>query len=318
MSYEELRSKIISELTIIKNSGNVPSQWVFYFAPSIINLLSFDNTKRSFDIYEPDENIFALIDTNFRSSISRSEGYVFSAQGIYHKSGAYSRADFFTYEAGTNSMPGWLRDSDFRLVWLAAHRLSADNVNIRVDSKSMSGADIAGTVYGNVSAASTAYSYDKFATPRGHGFAAERANHMYDKLRGRDAQILGDNNARNGADRIVDGVYIQSKYCKTGSDCIKECFNKDGFRYWNADGTPMQIEVPSDKYDDAVKALEGRIRDGQVKGVKDPAKAKEIVRKGNYTYEQAKNIAKAGNIDSLKFDATTGLITGACAGGISA
>ena len=52
----------------------------------------------------------------------------------------------------------------------------------------------------------------------------------------------------------------------------------------------MQIEVPADKYDDAVKAMQDRIDKGQVPGVKD---AKEIVRKGNVTYEQAKNIAKA-------------------------
>ncbi|MDY6399810.1 MAG: hypothetical protein SPL10_00100 [Synergistales bacterium] len=80
----------------------------------------------------------------------------------------------------------------------------------------------------------------------------------------------------------------------------------------------MQIEVPSDKYDEAVNALKDRIKNGQVSGVTDPEKAKEIVRKGHYTYEQAKNIAKAGTIDSIKFDATAGMITGAYAGGISA
>ncbi len=310
MPYEKLRSKIISELTIIKNSGGGSYKWVYHFDPYVASLF-----KSEFDSYEPDENIFAVI--NMDSTGSR-EGFMFSAQGIYHK--AYSSADFFPYDASTDSIPDWLRYSCFRPVWLAAHRLLAGNTNIRADSKSFGGADIAGTVYGNVSATSTAYSYNKFATPQGHGFAAERANHMYDTLRGRDAQILGDNNARNGADRIVDGVYIQSKYCKTGSACIKECFNESGFRYVNENGSLMQIEVPSDKYDDAVKALEGRIRDGQLKnrGITDPSKAKEIVRKGNYTYEQARNIARAGTIDSLNFDATTGMITGACAGGISA
>ena len=313
MSYEELCSKIISELTMIKDDDRGSYGYEYYFAPAIP--LSFD--KRKYDIYEPDENIFAVI-----NNAGAYECFVFSAQGIYHKSGAYSRADFFLYEAGAGSLPRWLKDSPFRPVWIAAHNLLSGGANVRADarvgSNTFSGADIAGTIYGDVSAASTAYSYDKFATPQGHGFAAERANHMYDKLTGHDARILGDDNMLNGADRIVDGVYIQSKYCKTGSACIKECFSKDGFRYWNADGTPMQIEVPSDKYDDAVKALEGRIKNGQMKGINDPAKAKEIVRKGHYTYQQAKNIAKAGTIDSLKFDAATGMITGACAGGISA
>lgn len=122
------------------------------------------------------------------------------------------------------------------------------------------GAEAAGNVYGNISNAATNYGIDKFSTPRGHGFAAERANHLYDILHGKDSVIAGDNNAKNGADRIVDGVNIQSKYCKTGAKCIKECFENDRFRYFNADGSPMQIEVPLDKYDDAVKAMEERIK----------------------------------------------------------
>ena len=83
------------------------------------------------------------------------------------------------------------------------------------------GAEAAGNVYGNISNAATNYGIDKFSTPRGHGFAAERANHLYDILHGKDSVIAGDNNAKNGADRIVDGVNIQSKYCKTGAKCIK-------------------------------------------------------------------------------------------------
>ena len=40
------------------------------------------------------------------------------------------------------------------------------------------GAETAGTVFGNISNAATEYVYDKFNTPRGHSFAAERANHL--------------------------------------------------------------------------------------------------------------------------------------------
>lgn len=180
------------------------------------------------------------------------------------------------------------------------------------------GAEAAGNVYGNISNAATNYGIDKFSTPRGHGFAAERANHLYDILHGKDSVIAGDNNAKNGADRIVDGVNIQSKYCKTGAKCIKECFENDRFRYFNADGSPMQIEVPLDKYDDAVKAMAERIKKGQVPGVTDPAKAKEIVRKGNFTYEQAKNIAKAGTVESITFDAANGVVIAAYSFGLSA
>ena len=91
----------------------------------------------------------------------------------------------------------------------------------------------------------------KFGGERGHGFAGERANHLKDSWAGKKAKLTGDDNAKNGADRLVDGVKIQTKYCKTGSKCISECFENNTFRYLNSDGTPMQIEVPSDKYDSA-------------------------------------------------------------------
>ena len=40
--------------------------------------------------------------------------------------------------------------------------------------------------------------------------------------------------------------------------------------------------------------MEEKIRNGQVNGVMDPVEAKKIIRKGHFTYAQAKNIAKAG------------------------
>ena len=173
------------------------------------------------------------------------------------------------------------------------------------------------SIYGNVSNASTNYGLDKFSTPRGHGFAAERANHMYDILTGKKAVIVGDDNAINGADRMVNGVSIQSKYCSSGSKCIQECFHDGKFRYINSDGTPMQIEVPSDKYDSAVEAMKNRIRRGEVPNVTNPEEAENIVRKGNFTYEQAKNIAKAGTVESITFDSVNGAIIATTAFGVS-
>ena len=172
-------------------------------------------------------------------------------------------------------------------------------------------------IYGNVSNASTNYGLDKFSTPRGHGFAAERANHIYDTLTGKKAVIVGDDNAANGADRMVNGISIQSKYCSSGSKCIQECFRDGKFRYINPDGTPMQIEVPSDKYDSAVEAMKNRIRRGEVPNVTNPEEAKNIVRKGHFTYEQAKNIAKAGTVESIAFDSINGAIIATSAFGIS-
>lgn len=189
----------------------------------------------------------------------------------------------------------------------------------------------AGIIYGNVSNASTIYGMDKFNTPRGHGFAAENANHLYDKISKGDfigkesVKLTGEEIdqktgriIKNGADRVVDGVNIQTKYCASGSKCISECFENGKLRYLNSDGTPMQIEVPSDKYDAAVKAMENRIKNGEVPGISDPSKAKEIVKKGNFTYEQAKNIARFGTVESIAFDAVNGAIIATGAMGISA
>lgn len=188
--------------------------------------------------------------------------------------------------------------------------------NVKLD-ETLSGESVAGIVYGNVSNASTSYGMDRFNTLRGHGFAAERANHLFDKFTGKDARILGDDNAKFGADRIVDGVSIQSKYCNSGSKCIQESFKNGTFKYMNPDGSPMKIEVPSDKYDAAVQSMENRIRKGEVPGVTDIGEAKNIIRKGHFTYEQAKNIAKAGTVESITFDAANGAIIATSAFGVS-
>lgn len=177
-----------------------------------------------------------------------------------------------------------------------------------------------GTTLGVVKNTNLTYGMDKFNTPRGHGFAAERANHLYDVLNGKEASIVGDNNAKNGADRIVNGQKIQTKFCNSGAKCVAECFDTTThkMKYCLENGQPMQIEVPKDKYLDALKAMEERIKKGQVPGVSDPKKAKEIIKESPFTYEQVKNIAKFGTIESLTFDAINGVIISAEIMGISA
>src|SRR5690606_5741386 len=132
---------------------------------------------------------------------------------------------------------------------------------------------------------------------RGHGIAAERANDLIDKALGKDAVILGDDNSKNGADRLVNGDTIQTKYCASGGKAISECFEDGKFRYIQ-NGKPMQIEVPKDKYDQAVQSMRDRIDRGDLKelGITDPNQANSIIRKGNVTYKTAQRIAKAGTI----------------------
>lgn len=192
------------------------------------------------------------------------------------------------------------------------------NNEIKLNKKTHYGSEAGGIANDTYNTVNKLYDEEKFRARQGHGFAAERVEHLYDKLTGHDAKILGDDNIKNGADRIVDGTLIQSKCCRTGRACINECYDKNGnFRYL-MDGKPMKIEVPSDKFDGAVKALEEKIRDGNVPGVTNPAEAKNIVKKGHFTYNQIKNIAKAGTIESITYDSVNGVITSTSSFGITA
>ena len=180
------------------------------------------------------------------------------------------------------------------------------------------GEEVSGIAYGNVGVGETTYEMNKFHAQQGHGFAAERAEHLNDVYHGNDAKILGDDNAKNGADRLVNGTEIQSKYCRSGSACIQECFENGRYRYYSKNGKPMQVEVPIDMYDDEVKAMKRRIENKEVPGVTNPDEAENLVKKGHYTYAQVKKIAQAGTIESLSFDAANGAIIARDAMGITA
>ena len=346
-SKDKLRQDITAAIKSRLNAITGGS-WDKYYYPNIPEKITRCATF-DFMCWEDDDDILAVVDTTL--SHVCDEGLVFTTEALHYKNGNDSPESFEYDEIESmRVIPHWYGDDleidtgydriigatyyKKKLLMSLLGEICAvvrdtsddydddddeDDVDLWSDDEDSSGSDIAGTVYGNVSAASTSYGYDKFATPQGHGFAAEKANHMWDKLRGLKAKILGDDNAPNGADRSVDGVLIQSKYCMSGQKCINECFTRWGrFRYYAPDGSPMQIEVPADMYDEAVAAMQDKIRHGKIKGVTDPAKAKDIVRQGHYTYQQAKNIACAGNIDSIKFDAQNGVVIGMYSGGISA
>lgn len=168
---------------------------------------------------------------------------------------------------------------------------------------------ICSTVNG-ASAASSAQStnsymqYTQYRNRQAHGWAAEDANAMADRLAGKNVSQVGRDNSCNGADRIVDGVQIQTKYCATAQDSVNAAFQDCRYRYGD-----MKLEVPKEQYEEAVKLMADKIRDGQVPGVTDPTAASDMVVKGNCTYNEARNIAKAGNIDSIKFDVKTQAVT---------
>ena len=154
---------------------------------------------------------------------------------------------------------------------------------------------------------------------QGHGFAAENANNMIDKLKGKDATVIGGDNAKNGADRLVDGQLIQTKYCATGARSVGAAFDGQGgdYKYLTENGEPMALEVPKDQYYKAVETMENKIRDGKVPGITDPAEAQKLVVKGSVTYDQARNITRFGTVESLSYDIAEGAVVGLSAAGIS-
>lgn len=155
---------------------------------------------------------------------------------------------------------------------------------------------------------------------KGHGIAAEEANTMIDRIKGREAEIVGRDNAKNGADRVVDGQEIQTKYYKTAVKSINGGFDNKGdglYKYYDKDGNPMQLEVPKDQYEKAVEHMKRKISEGKVPGVTEPDQATSLVRRGNTTYQEAMNVTKFCTKESLLFDATQGAKVGVMSGGIA-
>ena len=182
--------------------------------------------------------------------------------------------------------------------------------------------EVGGYLVGNMLNTASLYRDRKFTYSKGFGFAAENGNNLIDRWQGVNAAVIGDDNAKNGPDRMITNrngtTLIQTKYYRSAQESVDAAFDSpDGiYRYMDGD-IPMQLEVPNEQYDAALKAMRQKIENGQVPGVTNPDDAEKIVRKGHLTYKQARNIAKAGNIDSLKYDAANGIISAGCAAGIS-
>lgn len=153
--------------------------------------------------------------------------------------------------------------------------------------------------------------FEKYRYNGGHGFAAEDANALYDRYHGKQVVKCGED-VKNGPDRIVNGVEVQTKYCATPAKSVSAAFENGRYRY-----PGMKLEVPKDQYDEAVRIVRGRIANGQVPGVTDPNMAEQMVVKGHYTYDEAVRIAKAGNWDSIKFDIRTQAVACAFSCGLS-
>lgn len=153
---------------------------------------------------------------------------------------------------------------------------------------------------------------NKFHTKAGYGFSAEDANILNDRLHFRNVENVGVSNSLDGADRIVNGVPIQTKYCKIAKDTVESAFREGKYRYEG-----QRLEVPHDQYKEAIKLMQEKILLGQIDGVTDPSMAESMITQGSVTYRQARNIARAGTVDGLVYDLKSHSIGAAGSLGIS-
>jgi len=139
-----------------------------------------------------------------------------------------------------------------------------------------------------------------------HGLVAEDMANLSDAVKNREVIHAGTNNAKHGADRIVSGIEIQTKYYDTPTATVNSAFENGQYKYIGSDKRPMQLEVPKDQYETAIKTMEIKIQEGKVAGITDPAKAKELIRSGELTYDesiqQAKELKKQKDFQELNWD----------------
>lgn len=331
-----------------KYSSEMKGNYSFYLADQIPPQL-LKNARKSFAAGVDEDTIIGFFDTTLTSN--GKQGFLFTDNKVYYLE-VLGRAQKIWYDNITKveivdenkndseKRLKFYREDDKPVIWTALGMnktptyeffcelleyisKSFDQRTYIIEQKFSEkafGAQAGGISFGTYRTTNKLYDEENFHANQGHGFAAEKANDLYDKITGHKiVPNAGADNAKDGFDRIVDGIQIQTKYYRTGKDCIDACFGEDGrFRYYNTNtGEPMQIEVPLDKYDAAVHTMEDKIRNGKVEGVSDPKVAKDIVRKGHFTYEQARKIAKSGTVESITYDSVKGAVVAGSAFGIT-
>lgn len=134
---------------------------------------------------------------------------------------------------------------------------------------------------------------DRFSGAMGHGHAGELMGDTMDKLKLKKTSMDGNSHAKHGADRVVNGTNIQTKYYSTAGKSIGACFENGTAKYINPDGSMMKIEVPRDQYNKAVKAMVRRIENGEVPNEANPQNAARYVKRGALSYEHSQIATKS-------------------------
>lgn len=195
--------------------------------------------------------------------------------------------------------------------------------------------DSIGTVIGNQGIAYTAkHSLDQWNSEqknylnsnRAGGYAAEYGNNTLDRLLGDEVYNAAQNldekgrQVKNGADRVVNGIEIQTKYYKSANESINAAFDQYTPRYIRNDGSGkmMQIEVPRDQYQEALRIMQEKIESGKIPNLDPQEDSMQYVRKGRLTYRQAQQVASAGTVEGIAIDGIHGVVMSMNGASISA
>ncbi len=141
---------------------------------------------------------------------------------------------------------------------------------------------------------------------KGYGVVGEHAGTAFDRMKFKNAEGLGYDNSKNGADRIVNGKLIQTKYYKKASNSVNSAFHNvdkhQTAKYTyeiNGEKRMMILEVPKDQYSKALDEMKRKIKGGAVPNENNPENAYKYLKKGALTYNQA-HIAQTSIFDSKK------------------
>ena len=91
--------------------------------------------------------------------------------------------------------------------------------------------------------------WTKYHTKQGH--AAEDAYALHDKWHSKSADKVSMAHTLNGADCLVNGVEIQTKYCSDASKSVGAIFDNGSYHY-----SGMKLEVPRDQYDVLIRIFQ--------------------------------------------------------------
>lgn len=91
---------------------------------------------------------------------------------------------------------------------------------------------------------------------------------------------------------------LKSRYNSSGDRCVDACLNYGSLRYRGEKGEIVTIEVPYDKYDEALTDFNARVKDNLVDSDIVPS---DVLKRGSFTYNQTKSIAILNKIKLINY-----------------